>query len=454
MKGLVALVGRPNVGKSTLFNRIVGKRMAVVSDVAGTTRDRLYSSAEWSGVYFTVIDTGGIELMNGWHTVPLSEDSDQFLPMIRQQAQIAIEEADLILLVTDGQSGLTAADREVAEILRQSKKPIIIVANKLESSKLQDNAYEFYELGLGEVFGVSAQHGSGIADLLDRMIEMIPVVTEEEEEDDSIRVALLGRPNVGKSTLLNRLIGEERAIVSPIAGTTRDAFDTPIKWYGQNFTMIDTAGIRRRGKIERGIEKYSVLRSLKVLQRTDVALLLVDAVEGITAQDTHIAGMIQEENTGVVVLVNKWDQVEKDEHTMNSYSDLVREQLNFMPYVPFLFISALEGQRIHKIFPVITEVNDARYHRISTGDLNRILRNALEKHSPPGKSSRLRFFYATQVAVKPPVIVFFVNEPSLVHFTYRRYLENQIRDFYPFPGTPIKLIFRGHEESKEDEAKG
>ena len=449
MKGLIALVGRPNVGKSTLFNRIVGKRLAVVSDVAGTTRDRLYSSAEWSGVYFTVIDTGGIELLEGWHTAPLSEDSDQFLPMIRHQAQIAIEEADLILMVTDGQVGVTAADREVAGILRQTQKPVIVVANKLESSKLQDNAYEFYELGLGEVFGLSAQHGSGVADLLDQLVDMIPSVTEPDEEDDSIRVALLGRPNVGKSTLLNRLIGEERAIVSPIAGTTRDAFDTKIKWYGQSFTMIDTAGIRKRGKIDQGIEKYSVLRSLKVLQRTDVALLLVDAAEGITAQDTHIAGMIQEENSGVVVLVNKWDRVEKDEHTMNTYSDMVREQLNFMPYVPFLFISALDGQRTHKIFPVITEVNDARYHRISTGDLNRILRNAIEKHSPPGKSSRLRFFYATQVGVKPPVFIFFVNEPSLVHFTYRRYLENQIREFYPFPGTPIKLIFRGQEESKD-----
>ena len=449
MKPLVALVGRPNVGKSTLFNRIVGKRMAVVSDVAGTTRDRLYSDAEWIETAFIVVDTGGIELLEGWHTEPLSEDSEQFLPMIRSQAQVAIENAEVIIQVVDGVTGITAADREVADILRQTRKPVVIAANKLESSKLHDDAFEFYELGLGEVFPMSALHGNGVADMLDRLVEILPESDIDDEEDDSVRIALLGRPNVGKSTLLNQLIGEKRSIVSPIAGTTRDAIDIKFRYHGEEFTLIDTAGIRRRGKIDIGVEKYSVLRSVKSLQRADIALLLVDAVEGITAQDMHIAGMIRDESkAGVVVLVNKWDAVEKDAYTIYEYTEKIRGDLNFMKYVPFMFISAETGQRVHKLMPMVQHVNESRYFRISTGELNRVVRDAIARHAPPGKMSALKFYYTTQVGVAPPTFVFFVNKPELVHFTYQRYLENQLREFYPFEGTPIRLVFKPRSEDR------
>ena len=449
MKPLVALVGRPNVGKSTLFNRIVGKRMAVVSDVAGTTRDRLYSDAEWIETGFIVVDTGGIELLEGWHTDPLSEDSEQFMPMIRSQAQIAIQDAEVIIQVVDGIAGVTAADREVADILRQTKKPVLIAANKLESSKLQDNAFEFYELGIGEVMPITALHGGGVADLLDRLIELLPESAIDDDEDDSVRIALLGRPNVGKSTLLNQLVGEKRTIVSPIAGTTRDAIDTKFKYHNEEYTLIDTAGIRRRGKIDIGVEKYSVLRSLKSLQRADIALLLIDAVEGITQQDMHIAGMIRDESkAGVIVLVNKWDIVEKDAYTIYEYTEKIRGDLNFMKYVPFMFISAETGQRVHKLMPMVQQINESRYFRIGTGELNRVVRDAVARHSPPGKMSALKFYYTTQVGVAPPTFVFFVNKPELVHFTYRRYLENQLREYYPFEGTPIKLIFKPRSEDR------
>ncbi|MCP5097824.1 MAG: ribosome biogenesis GTPase Der [Chloroflexi bacterium] len=449
-KALVALVGRPNVGKSTLFNRIIGKRLAVVSDVAGTTRDRLYADGEWSGVTFTLVDTGGIEVTKGWHTEPLSEDSARFLPMIRNQARIAIQDADVIVHVVDGQAGITAADREVADILRQSKKPILIAANKLESTKLTENAYEFYELALGPVFPISALHGYGSGDFLDELIaSMSDPASPEDEEDDSIKIAILGRPNAGKSTLLNKLIGEERAIVSEIAGTTRDATDSKIKWHGQELTLIDTAGIRRRGKIDPGIEKYSVLRAIKALRRADVALLLIDASEGITAQDTHIAGMLIEEKAGVVVLVNKWDLVEKDSHTINEYEERIRSELNFMPYVPLIFISAETGQRVNKIFSTVSEVNEARYQRIPTGALNKYMRDATTRHPPPSKGGkRVKFFFATQPSVAPPVIVFFVNKPEWVNFGYHRYLENRLRELHPFPGTPVRLVFRARSEDR------
>ncbi|MEZ4643516.1 MAG: ribosome biogenesis GTPase Der [Chloroflexota bacterium] len=449
-KPLVALVGRPNVGKSTLFNRIVGRRLAVVSEVPGTTRDRLYADAEWGGTLFTLIDTGGIEFEGGHHTEPLSEDSERFLPLIRQQASIAIQDADVIVQVVDGQAGITAADKEVADILRQSKKPIIIAANKLESTKLWDQVYEFYELALGEVFPISALHGSGSGDLLDAIVNAIPQWTEEAEaEDESIKIALLGRPNVGKSTLLNKLIGEERAIVSPIAGTTRDAINTKLKWHGQDFTIIDTAGIRRRGKIDPGVEKYSVLRAIKALKRADVGLLLVDAAEGITSQDIHIAGIMGEETAATIVLVNKWDAVEKDTYTLNQYEDQLRYELNFMDYVPILFISAETGQRVHKILPEVLEVNEARYTRIPTGPLNKLMREATIKHPPPSKSGvRVKFFYATQASVAPPTFIFFVNKPEWVNFGYQRFLENQIREQYPFRGSAIRLIFRARSEDR------
>jgi GTP-binding protein len=449
-KALVALVGRPNVGKSTLFNRIVGQRLAVVSEVPGTTRDRLYADADWSGVGFTLVDTGGIEVTEGWHTEPLSEDSARFLPLIRQQAAIAIQDADVIVQVVDGQAGITAADREVADILRQSNKPVIIAANKLESTKLWDSAYEFYELALGEVFPISALHGSGVGDLLDAIVEGIPAVeAPDEEEDDSIKIAILGRPNVGKSTLLNKLLGEERVIVSPIAGTTRDAIDIKLTWHGQEFTLIDTAGIRRRGKIDPGVEKYSVLRAIKALQRADVALLLIDGEQDFTAQDAHIAGMLTEETASIIVLVNKWDLVAKDTYTMNEYEARIRQELKFLPYVPILFISAETGQRVNKILPAVVAVNEARYHRIATSELNRLLNQVIAKHPPPGQAGkRAKFLYVTQPAVAPPTFVFFVNKPEWVHFGYRRYLENAIRETYAFPGTPIRLFFRARSEDR------
>jgi GTP-binding protein len=448
-KALIALVGRPNVGKSTLFNRIVGRRLAVVSDVAGTTRDRLYAEAEWGGVAFTLVDTGGIEVTSGWHTEPLSEDSEKFLPLIRQQATLAIRDADVIVHVVDGRVGITAADREVADILRQSDKPVIIAANKLESVKLWDAAYEFYELALGEVFPVSSLHGAGSGDLLDAVVSAIPPTAPAEEDDDTIKIAILGRPNAGKSTLLNKLIGEERAIVSPIAGTTRDATDTQLKWHGQLFTLIDTAGIRRRGKIDPGVEKYSVLRAIKALQRADVALLLIDAAEGLTAQDAHIAGMLAEESAGVIILVNKWDAVEKDTFTMTEFENSFRHELNFLPYAPMVFISAKTGQRVNKILPQVLEVNEARYQRVPTAALNKLMRDAVTRHPPPSKGGkRVKFFYATQPSAAPPVFVFFVNKPEWVNFSYKRYLENRLREQFPFPGSPIRLVFRARSEDR------
>jgi GTP-binding protein len=448
-KALIALVGRPNVGKSTLFNRIVGRRLAVVSEVAGTTRDRLYAEAEWGGVAFTLVDTGGIEVTAGWHTEPLSEDSERFLPLIRRQAAVAIQDADVIIQVVDGRKGITAADQEVADILRQSKKPTLIAANKLESTALWDTAYEFYELALGEVFPISALHGTGSGDLLDAVIQAIPLFPPIDEEEPSIKIASLGRPNAGKSTLLNKIIGEERAIVSPIAGTTRDAIDTDLTWHSRKFTIIDTAGIRRRGKIDPGVEKYSVLRAIKALQRADVALLLIDGEEGITAQDAHIAGMLTEESAGVIVLVNKWDLVVKDSYTINEFEMKIRHELNFLPYAPLLFISATTGQRVNKILPQVVEVNQARHQRVPTAALNKMMREAVTRHPPPSKGGkRVKFFYATQPSVAPPVFVFFVNKPDWINFSYHRYLENRLRETFPFPGSPIRMTFRARSEDR------
>lgn len=448
-KALVALVGRPNVGKSTLFNRIVGRRMAVVSDIPGTTRDRLYAEAEWAGVAFNLVDTGGIELLEGWESDPLSQDSKQFMEGIVQQARIAIQDADVVILVVDGQTGITSADREVAEVLRRSSKPTLVAANKLESTKLWDTAYEFYELGLGVVSPISALHGTGVGDLLDELVAVIPPMEPLYETEDTIRIAILGKPNAGKSTLLNRMLGEERAIVSPLAGTTRDAIDSRLRWHGQDYTLVDTAGIRRRGKIEPGVEKYSVLRAIKALDRADIALLVLDATEGITAQDTHIGGMISEEEVGVIIIVNKWDAVEKDAHSMPEYVEFVREQFKFIPYAPVLFISALTGQRVSKIMTLVNEVQEARHKRVPTSQLNRMMRDAVMRHAPPQKGGvRLKFFYATQAETVPPTFVFFVNKPELVHFSYRRYLENHIREIEPFTGTPIRLRFRARSEDR------
>lgn len=450
---IVALVGRPNVGKSTLFNRIVGQRLAVVHDRPGTTRDRLHAPAEWNGVLFTVVDTGGIEMLPdtvvaGRRPGPervLAQDSAPFIPLMRAQAEQAIQEADAIIFVTDAAGGLTAGDSEVADILRRAHCPVFLAANKADNMRLHQAALEFYALGLGVVHPISALHGTGVADLLDEVIEALPP-SEPEVEDERTKLAIVGRPNVGKSSLLNRLLGEERAIVSPIPGTTRDAIDTYLEWEGVPITLIDTAGIRRRGKIGRGAERYSVLRALRAIQRADVALLMIDGFEGVTAQDAHVASLILDAWGSVVVLINKWDMVEKDAHTVIEYTGWVREALRFLDYVPVLFISALTGQRVHRVVPTALAVREARFRRISTGDLNRLVQDALARHAPPSKrGKRLKIYYASQPGVDPPTIVFHVNDPDLVHFSYRRYLENRLREAYEFPGTPVRLIFRRRE---------
>jgi len=453
----VALVGRPNVGKSTLFNRLVGQQRAVVDDRPGTTRDRLQGSCEWNGVYFTVVDTGGIEVLpervvSGRRPAPdqvLTEDSAAFIPLIRAQAELAIADADAIVFLTDAGAGLTPADQAVADILRRTDKPIFVAANKAESPRVRQAAVEFYALGMGEVYPISALQGMGVADLLDELVEVLPP-GEEEEADDSVRLAIVGRPNVGKSSLLNRLLGQERAIVSPVPGTTRDAIDTRMEWEGTPITLIDTAGIRRRGKIERGVEKYSVLRALRAIQRADVALLVLDAVDGVTAQDAHVASFILDEWRGVVVLVNKWDAIEKDTCTMVEYSRVVRERLKFMDYVPVLFISALTGKRVERVIPQALAVHEASRYRLPTAELNRIVREAIARHQPPSKGGRrLKVYYVSQPGTRPPTFVFHVNDPDLVHFSYERYLENALRKAYPFPGTPLRLIFRPRR--REDE---
>ncbi|MBZ0317262.1 MAG: ribosome biogenesis GTPase Der [Anaerolineae bacterium] len=455
-KPLVALVGRPNVGKSTLFNRLIGERRAVISEIAGTTRDRLQGDTDWNGVIFTVVDTGGIELYNpnASHAhEPLAEDSVQFIPQIRAQALVAIQDADVIVLVTDTQQGVTAADEEVAEILQKSNKPIVVAANKADHHKAFGEAMDFYTLGLGEVIPLSALHGDGTGDLLDHIVELFPPAPEygSEEEEDHLRIAIIGRPNVGKSSLLNKLLGEERAIVSDIAGTTRDALDSDIQWHGQKITLIDTAGIRRRGKIEPGIEQYSVLRTLKAIQRADVALLLIDASEGITAQDTHIAGMVLDELKSLIIVVNKWDIVEKDSYTIYEFTDKIKEDFSFMSYAPILFISALTGQRVHQILETAMSVYEERVRRIPTSELNRIVREAVARHAPTSQDLRkLKIYYATQVRVDPPTFLFHVNEAELVHFSYERYLENSIREAFPFAGTPIRLSFRSRSGGLEE----
>ncbi len=457
-KPVIALVGRPNVGKSTLFNRLTGKRTAIVEDVPGTTRDRIYGETDWNGVSFIVIDTGGLEAptelaaarLRQPGVLHLAENSAQFISHIQNQAQVALEEADVIVMVVDGMEGLSAADEEVAEVLRMTKKTIFLAVNKAESAQRQLDAVEFWNLGLGEPMPISAYHGAGVGDLLDMLVKELPEspVDHDEDDDDTLGIAIVGRPNVGKSSLLNQLIGEDRAIVSNIPGTTRDPIDTELTYYGQKVVLIDTAGIRRRGKVEPGIEKYSVLRSMRSIDRADIALLLIDAAEGVTAQDTHVAGYILDRFKGVVVLVNKWDALEKDAFTMIDYSKQVREELKFMDYVPILYISALTGQRLHKILPTALEVAEARALRISTSNFNQLLRDAYDRSPPSSKGGRrLRIYYGTQVSVRPPTFVAFVNDPDLIHFSYERYLENRIREQIPFTGTPIRLFFRQRKQN-------
>jgi len=456
MKPVVALVGRPNVGKSTFFNRLAGERLAIVDDTPGTTRDRIVAESEWNGRPFDIVDTGGIDPTQGGKT-PLSVDSADFIPEIRAQALMAVRDADAVLFLTDGTSGVTSPDREVAEILRRHQKtvggllwpPIFVVVNKCENAKQRSAASEFYELGLGDPYPLSAIHGTGTGDLLDALVASFPTQVDTEE-DESIKIAIVGKPNAGKSSLLNKLVGEERAIVSPIPGTTRDAIDTHIEVEGLPVTLIDTAGIRRRGKIERGVEKYSVLRSFKAIERADVVLLMIDAADGITAQDTHIAGFILDAWKSTVVLVNKWDTILKDNETTDNYTRHVRRELNFMDYVPLLFVSAKTGQRLDQVLPTALRVQEERMARITTAMLNRVLRDAQDAHPAPSHAGRqLKIYYGSQVRVDPPTFVLHVNDVKLFHFSYRRYLENKFREAYGFIGTPIKIVTKGHKDLDE-----
>lgn len=453
-KPIVALVGRPNVGKSTLFNRLVGERMAIVDETPGTTRDRLFGEAEWNGVTFHVVDTGGIDPTHGGKT-PLSIGSADFIDDIRTQAQVAINEADVVLFVNDGQTGVTSPDLEVADILRRSQKklpngtfwpPIMVVVNKCESRDVRDQAAQFYELGLGEPIAISAVHGTSTGDLLDALIAVFPEQTPRVE-DESVKIALVGKPNAGKSSLLNKLVGKERAIVSPIPGTTRDATDTKITVNDLEVTLIDTAGIRKRGKIEHGVEQYSVLRSFKAIERADVALLMIDATTGITSQDAHIAGFILEQWKSCVVIVNKWDAIEKDSFTMEDYTKKIRMDLNFMDYVPLLFISAKNGQRVETVMPMALRVQEERLARLTTSKINAVIHKAQDAHPHPSHGGQqLKMYYGTQVRSDPPTFMIYVNKPSLMHFTYLRYLENQIREEYGFLGTPIRLVLKGRHD--------
>jgi GTP-binding protein len=453
-KPIVALVGRPNVGKSTLFNRLVGEKMAIVDEVPGTTRDRLLGSAEWCGTDFYVIDTGGIDPSEGGAT-PLSTGSADYINQIRSQAEIAIQEADVVLFITDAESGVTPADQEVANILRRNQKktlagvhpPVLLVVNKADNKNLREAALVFYELGLGEPFPISAVHGTQTGDLLDQLVALFPK-ERENEETESVKIAIVGKPNAGKSSLLNKLVGQERAIVSPIPGTTRDAVDTQIVYNDLAVTLIDTAGIRRRGKIIPGIEKYSVIRAMRAIERADVALLVVDAISGISAQDAHIAGYILEFWKSAVILVNKWDLVEKDNSTMADYEKRIRNELKFIDYAPILFISAKSGQRIDQVMPLALRVQEERILRLSTSQINRVLQNAQDEHPAPSHAGRsLKLFYGTQVRSDPPTFMIYANDPKLAHFSYERYLLNCIRREHAFIGTPIRLVFKSrHDE--------
>jgi GTP-binding protein len=484
-KSVVAIVGRPNVGKSTLFNRFVGQRRAIVEDIPGTTRDRIYGDVEWSGRTFRLIDTGGLEL---------APESD-VMASVAAQVRVAIDESDLVLLAVDSVDGVTAADEEIAQLLRQGlagnppgsrgsrrlpddsagsavpvgvrgrrqtspgdgravAKPVIVVAGKADNAARRDAANEFYALGFDTVLPVSALHGANSGDLLDVVLERLPAAPlADEEEDDRLKIAIVGRPNVGKSSLLNRLLGQERVVVSEVPGTTRDAIDTEITHNGRRFLLIDTAGIRRRGRVEQGIEKYSVLRAQRAIERADVVALVVDATEVATAQDLHIAGDVEREGKGAILVVNKWDLVEKDNHTTQRYLDEIARELNFMRWVPVLFISALTGQRVPRLLDEAVAVEAERQKRVPTGQLNDLIERVVAAHPPAAHKGRLlKLFYGAQVDVAPPTFVFFVNDPDLVHFAYERYLENTLREAYGFRGSAVRLRFRKRNPD-EDGAK-
>jgi GTP-binding protein len=439
-------VGRPNVGKSTLFNRLIGERRSIVEGMPGTTRDRLYGVTEWNGVDFTVVDTAGLLLADEDADLPLAEITHR----ASEQAELAMAEADLILFMVDARAGMTSADAEIANTLRSSRKPVILAANKADNQERQLDAVEFYALNIGEPIPMSAYHNLGTGDMLDRVVEALPPRPLEEDDPNRVRVAIVGRPNVGKSQLLNALLGQQRSVVSSIPGTTRDSIDTDLMVEETPVTLIDTAGIRRSGKIQRGVERYSVMRTLRAVERCDVALLLIDAVEGITAQDTHIAGMILEAKKGVALLVNKWDALEKDTYTINEYTNGIQDSFRFMTYAPILFISALTGQRVQKVLPLALEIARERHKRISTSALNELLRQAIYKQPPMAtkKGAHLRIYYATQPQVAPPVFLFFANDREMVHWSYGRYLENRIREQYGFMGTPLSIVFRSRERER------
>ncbi|WP_288301866.1 ribosome biogenesis GTPase Der [Veillonella magna] len=442
-KPLVAVVGRPNVGKSTLFNAIVNKRISIVEDIPGVTRDRIYFDAEWLNKEFTMIDTGGIEFVTaGSHVIP---------KMMRLQAQLAIEEADVILFVVDGKTGIVPADEEVANILRSSGKPVILVVNKIDSQAQEANIYEFYNLGIGDPIGISAKNLMNLGDLLDDVVKNFPDAGTTESEEDTIHVALIGRPNVGKSSLTNALLGQERVIVSDVAGTTRDSIDTHWTHGDQKFVLIDTAGMRRKAKIDAPVERYSIVRSLRSVDRADVVVLVLDATDGVTEQDKKIAGYAHEAGKGMIIVVNKWDLIEKDDKTTNKFTEDIYDEMGFLQYAPILFASALTKQRIHRLADMIKFVSEQQHMRISTSVLNQVLSDAQSVNPVPSRNGRVpKIYYMTQASVKPPTFILFVNEPELIHFSYMRFLENRLRESFGFEGTPIRLILRG-KKGNDDE---
>ncbi len=432
-KPVVAVVGRPNVGKSTFFNRIAGRRISIVEDTPGVTRDRIYTDAEWLDYGFTLVDTGGLE--------PLSKDV--ILSQMRLQTQLAVETADVILFMVDAREGITATDREVAEMLRKTSKPVLLVCNKVDNRNLEEGVYEFYNLGLGTPIPISSEQGLGLGDLLDRVVELFPAKGEQDYDGDVVRVAITGKPNVGKSSIINRILGEDRVIVSDIPGTTRDAIDTYFTLGSREYVIIDTAGIRKRSRIAEAVERYSVIRALSAVSRSDICLLVIDATSGPTDQDTKIAGHIYEEGKGCIIVVNKWDLVEKQSRTAAEFTKNIRSKLAFVDYAPILFVSAKTGQRVDRILERVDHVYEQFTSRITTGLVNEVLGEAVLYNQPPSdKGKRLKIFYATQASVKPPTFLLFVNDKELMHFSYLRYLENQFRDNFGFEGTPVRLIVR------------
>ena len=439
-KPVVAVVGRPNVGKSTLFNALAGERISIVKDTPGVTRDRIYADVNWLDYHFTMIDTGGIE----------PDSRDVILSQMREQAEIAIATADVIIFLTDVRQGLQDSDSKVADMLRRSGKPVVLVVNKVDSvEKFMPDVYEFYNLGIGDPFPISAASMLGLGDMLDEVVKHFPDYAKDEEEDERLKVAIIGKPNVGKSSLINKLAQEDRVIVSDIAGTTRDAIDTDITYDGKEYVFIDTAGLRRKNKIKEEIERYSIIRAVTAVERADVCIIVIDATEGVTEQDAKIAGIAHERGKGIIIAVNKWDAIEKDDKTIYRHTEKIRQNLRFMPYAEIIFISAKSGQRLNKIFELIDVVIANNSMRVATGVLNEIVTEAVAMQQPPSdKGKRLRIYYTTQVAVQPPTFVIFVNDKELMHFSYTRYLENRIRETFGFRGTALKFIIRERKEEQ------